>query len=446
MHTATGAQRVYFYLSLLLADNLGFHSITGFTESFNANYNCRFCKEHKLVMKKQLKENLLLLRNKENYEADVLINNVSLTGIKDRCIWNELQSYHVITNLVVDLMHDILEGVCHYDFCAILEELIFVKKYFTLQTLNERVQNFDYSFDIGNKPSIITLDHIRGEKLKMSASEILFFVRNFGLMIGDLVPEEEEVWQLYIRFIQILDIVTAPFVDTNLSTYLATLIAEHHELYCKLFSKTLKPKYHIMLHYPRIMSFIGPLIHVWSMRMEGKHRPVIKQVAKVTTCRKNLPLTVAKKYALSLSARFLSKRGFQQNVIFHSKKKTLIECYNYNNFQYILPPGLENLKVVKEATICNTKYKKNMVLVINCENDLPVFGLLHWIVQLINDRVGFILSGFHTVGFNSHLHCYEVTPTIEWFYKEYNDLISFYPTSYKIGADGNSYVSFRHIL
>jgi len=79
----------------------------------------------------------------------------------------ELQIYHVITNLVADLMHDILEGICHYNFCAILEELISVKRYFTLQILNDRIQNFEYNFDIGNKPSIITLDHIRAEKLKM---------------------------------------------------------------------------------------------------------------------------------------------------------------------------------------------------------------------------------------------------------------------------------------
>lgn len=270
VRSANGNQRVHFSFCLLLADNLGFNSITGFTESFNANYYCRFCKEHKLVMKKQVTENLLVLRNRENYEADIHINNVSLTGIKNRCVWNELQTYHVITNLVADLMHDILEGVCHYDFCAILEELISVKEYFTLQTLNDRIQNFDYGFDVGDKPSVIILDNIRAQKLKMSASEMLFFVRHFGLMIGDLVPEEEEVWQLYIRLIQILDIVTAPFVSTDLITYLTTLIAEHHELYCKLFFKTLKPKHHIMVHYPRIINFIGPLIHVWSMRKIGR--------------------------------------------------------------------------------------------------------------------------------------------------------------------------------
>jgi len=127
----------------------------------------------------------------------------------------------------------------------------------------------------------------------------------------------------------------------------------------------------------------------------------------------------------------------------------LIDCYNYNKFQNILPPGLENCMVVKEATICNTKYKKNMVLAIKYENDLPVFGLLHWIVKLQpNNRntVAFILSTFHTVGFNSHVHCYEVAATKEWYFQKYQSLISFYPTSCRIGADGNSYVSFRHIL
>lgn len=78
-------------------------------------------------MRRQVRENLLVLRNRENYEANICINNVSLTGIKNRCVWNEFQTYHVITNLVADLMHDILEGVCHYDLCVILEDLISVK-------------------------------------------------------------------------------------------------------------------------------------------------------------------------------------------------------------------------------------------------------------------------------------------------------------------------------
>lgn len=94
-------------------------------------------------------------------------------------------------------------------------------------------------------------------------SEMLYFVRHFALIIGDLVPEEEEIWQLYIRLLNILEIITAPFVDRNLTIYLKILIAEHHELYC--IFKQLKPKHHFMVHYPRVLNLIGLLIHVWSM-------------------------------------------------------------------------------------------------------------------------------------------------------------------------------------
>lgn len=67
-----------------------------------------------------------------------------------------------------------------------------------------------------HKPSLITADHIRNQKLKMSASEMMFFVRHFGLIIGDLVPEDDEVWRLYIVLTEILDIVTAPYVRQQL--------------------------------------------------------------------------------------------------------------------------------------------------------------------------------------------------------------------------------------
>lgn len=290
IETEAGEQLVYFSLCLFLGDNKGFYSVNGLVESFNANYYCRFCKEHRNTMRTQTKENRLILRNVINYEEDLRINNVSVTGIKSRCIFNSLRTFHVVNNLMVDIMHDLLEGVCHYDLCAILNVIIFVRQYLTLETLNDRVQNFNYGPDFGNKPTLITAEHIQGEKLKMSASEMLFFVRNFGLMIGDLVPHNDESWKLYKVLVEILDFVLAPFVVDNSYDYLANLIAEHHEIYCGFYGFTLKPKHHFMVHYPRIMLLVGPLINIWSLRFEGKHRPVVKQTAKSMTCRKNLPL------------------------------------------------------------------------------------------------------------------------------------------------------------
>ncbi|XP_071580195.1 uncharacterized protein [Temnothorax nylanderi] len=56
------------------------------------------------------------------------------------------------------------------------------------------------------------------------------------------------------------------------------------------------------------------------------------------------------------------------------------------------------------------------------------------------------LKGLQTVGFNEHLHSYEIIPTPEWLLIEYKDLVSFYPSTAHVGSDGNTYVIFRYIL
>lgn len=81
IQTEVGDYTIYFGLGLLFGDNLGVHQITGFIEVFTANYYCRFCKEHRVVMRAQLRENEHLLRNIQNYAEDLAINNFSLTGI-----------------------------------------------------------------------------------------------------------------------------------------------------------------------------------------------------------------------------------------------------------------------------------------------------------------------------------------------------------------------------
>jgi len=101
------------------------------------------------------------------------------------------------------------------------------------------------------------------------------------------------------------------------------------------------------------------------MRLEGKHRPIIKRVADNMSCRKNLPLSIAKRYALACCARILSKRGFSNDVKYHPNERRLVNCENFEMFQNILPDAMEQSFAVEEAIICGTCYKSNMILVIN---------------------------------------------------------------------------------
>ena len=74
-------------------------------------------------------------------------------------------------------MHDVLEGILRYGMAHILNYLIYVKKYFTLDNINKRIQLFKFSeVDLGNPMPEIKADHIKKKHIVMSASEMLFFL------------------------------------------------------------------------------------------------------------------------------------------------------------------------------------------------------------------------------------------------------------------------------
>lgn len=68
------------------------------------------------------------LRNVENYSLDSENINPSSTGIRENSVWNSLQNFHVVQNYSVNIMHDLLEGVCIYDLKIIFNKFILEKK------------------------------------------------------------------------------------------------------------------------------------------------------------------------------------------------------------------------------------------------------------------------------------------------------------------------------
>lgn len=50
------------------------------------------------------------------------------------------------------------------------------------------------------------------------------------------------------------------------------LIETHLNAIIEKLNVKLKPKHHILTHYPRVIRSMGPVIHTWMMRMENKHQ------------------------------------------------------------------------------------------------------------------------------------------------------------------------------
>lgn len=300
---------------MINGDNLGLNEILGFTTSFNSNYCCRICRIEKSDRQKATTSDSTLKRNLENYNEDVAISNPSETGIKENCVFHKIESFNVTQNVVVDEMHDFLEGNAHYVICKIILDFL-DKNYFTLEDLNDKVQNFNYSFnDKKNVPPIITLEHLRRSKLRTSAEQMLVFINHFALYVLDkVVIEEDESFVLYERLIQISDLLMKFEISRDELVLLDTLISEHHELYIQLFKDTLKPKQHNMLHYKESMECFGPLRKFWCMRLEAKHREASQYMHGVAS-RKNVSLTVAIKAQLKMSHRYLCNQNSKSRIL-----------------------------------------------------------------------------------------------------------------------------------
>ncbi len=110
--------KLYGTIAQVTGDNLGLNSILGYVESFSGNYYCRLCLVDKASAQTVYSENdpRVVLRtrltNEEHYSY--LRENPRETcyfGVKHNSILNSLSYYSVSDNFVLDIMHDILEGV-----------------------------------------------------------------------------------------------------------------------------------------------------------------------------------------------------------------------------------------------------------------------------------------------------------------------------------------------
>ena len=74
--------------------------------------------------------------------------------------------------------------------------------------------------------------------------------RLLPIMVGDLVPEDDNHWQCYIDLLRIMCIVTAVEVTENFINILTMLIECYLSTFNALFPDSITPKMHYLLHLP----------------------------------------------------------------------------------------------------------------------------------------------------------------------------------------------------
>lgn len=83
--------------------------------------------------------------------------------------------------------------------------------------------------------------------------------------LGDLVPEKDKVWEFltnFVKFIDILKMLSETFAKSKL-VLLSKIFKDPLLQYHKFFKDTLKPKYHLLLHYCAVILNSGPTKLYW---------------------------------------------------------------------------------------------------------------------------------------------------------------------------------------
>lgn len=404
IHSNNEKVKVHLILALVLGDNLGLNSFLNFNPSFSSNYFCRICKAHKTVTQKLSTVDLTLIRTIPNYELDIHVNRPDITGVVKNSLLNDIPSFHVVKNYYMDVMHDVFEGICHYNFSHAILYFTEQMKYFSLNTLNTRKNNFDYGIiEIKNIWSRnMELKHLYNKKFKMSAKQMMTLTFYFPLFVGDLVPSDDLVWKFLINFIELVEILLCFEVDETSINKLTFKIKKHNEDYMLLFNDTLKPKYHNLIHYPDIIRQSGPLRNIWCFKYEAKHRE-FKVYSHCITSRKNICLSLSKKHELKFAHQLLYCES-STNVTTNVKDLT------HSNYHNIILEKL-NLKdrgfqIYSRLNYRDIDYVSGNYVAIFRE-DIEIYKILD-IVLHDNDNVLLFSQKLNDVEYEEHYIAYEV--------------------------------------
>lgn len=413
--------RIYLIMSNISGDNLGLNSLLGYTKSFAANHYCRICTAHKTDMAKDCYEDTKLLRNEGNYregmnEEDVN-TRVTNCGIKEDCVFHQLPSFKVWENVTCDITHDFFEGIAHYQLADILNYFLYEKFYFSLAQLNSRKSLFKYGYDNDSKSVDITIQHIQKQKFKMSASQMKCFLHYLPLFIGDYIEKGDKIWEFTLTFLRLGNSILASSFDADSLFKLTDLIRTHHSMYLELFPNShLKPKHHFIIHYSTIITKLGPLKKMWTIRYEAKHKE-IKQYALICCSRKNLLLSLAIKanYVFAKVLYYKKNSENPNSEIIHQGDNLTDLSHIYDNLSINNSPLLflredfKNISSANKFNIFDTLYKIEDIITVK-EPEL-YFYLIKYIIKIHNIQYAICIK-IDILEYDEHLDCYLVNQTL----------------------------------
>ena len=377
----------------LSADNLSSHSVGGFNGSFSSGRFCRSCLTTYIDRHGKISEDQCEIRTSDSHKQHVehVLNDSDVApvyGVRDQCVLAELEMFDPITSLPPDVMHDIFEGLMPINVEVVIRGLVNAK-IITIKHLNGIIESFPYGpSDVSDKPITFPADFVK--KRRSSAGKAIekwCLFRLLTVMIGELIPVDNEFWELHLLCKEICAIILAPVVEEAWISYLAFLISRHHCLLAKLDPAAFKPKVHFLVHYPRLILLYGPLRNLWCMRFEAVHQ-YFKQMVRRIKNFKNITGTLCERFQMRKCCLHQGSLCLAPSVIITGSQRVLRLESLPNSLVTVLfhkyhITSQSHLISVRQITFESTHYKCGSFIVLDIvhEEDIPLFLQVSYLIH-----------------------------------------------------------------
>ncbi|KAK3920798.1 Acyl-[acyl-carrier-protein]--UDP-N-acetylglucosamine O-acyltransferase [Frankliniella fusca] len=380
-------------VEFMLGDSLGQHLIGGFIESFSGEFMCRFC----VITRQDMKADPLITKEPRTI-ADynrcalrAMLTGSHCKGIKATCELNQLKYFHASSHLVPCVAHDCYEGAFSWDMAGIISGFV-EKKWFSYKLLNKRIKKFKcVGVDSTNKPAFVPSD---GEKLGGHAVQNWTMIRLFYFIIGDKIQNfEDDGWLLYLKLKELSEYFCAPsFKKIDVPYIQDVLLPSYFHLRRTVLPKVeIRPKHHFVAHYPGLMLKYGPLIYIWTLPFEQKHK-FFKELMRNTKNFINPEFTCAERQQMYFCLTSLDPMFPDENI--ESRREDL----SANSLSGDLSVFISSLNLIGWSSFpsvvanngINYKCKDVLILLANDEMSLSI-GTLKVIVSK-GSHLNFILE------------------------------------------------------
>ena len=137
------------------------------------------------------------------------------------------------------------------------------------------------------------------KKYEGNAGSLRILSRYVTLVLASYL-QESLVEKCLILLHELSEIITAPKLSLyNIEVTMNRIVKSYLDARIKAIETmnmpAIRPKHHLISHYPEAYKKTGPLINVWGMRMESKHT-YFKNVVRSSKNFKNVPLTCASRH------------------------------------------------------------------------------------------------------------------------------------------------------